>query len=224
MKQHSALNLIELGKKRIMKILRSFLYSILPYRLTCPCTAVQHAQTGKIHGHVTNYTGQPMTAGIISLATDGVTPTYSFPIDTKGNYAGEAPAGTYTLLYRMPDTPLGQWIDQIHNIVITAGSDLEQNDDMSRAEFHQRASRRNEKELEDLKKHNMQLRIQGKLIKAINSDLQQVHTRSERRGSFARALQLRRGQSRRTAEHRCKSRIHPHSQDTPTLSPSCKRT
>jgi hypothetical protein len=118
-----------------MKLLTLFLNSILALSVIPSLAQQSSTQTGKIHGHVTNYTGQPMGSGIISLATDGITPTYSFPIDTSGNYAGEAPAGNYTLLYRMPDTPLGQWIDQIHDIVITAGGDLEQNDDMSRADF-----------------------------------------------------------------------------------------
>jgi tetratricopeptide (TPR) repeat protein len=74
----------------------------------------------------------------------------------------------------MPDTPLGQWIDQIHNIVITAGGDVEQNDDMSRAEFINELPDETKKELEDLKKHNASVQEHGKLIKAINDDLQQA--------------------------------------------------
>jgi tetratricopeptide (TPR) repeat protein len=156
-----------------MNIFKFFLNCILTLSVI-PAVAQQSGiPTGKMHGHVTNYTGQPLNTGFISLATDGVTPTYSFPIDTKGNYAGEAPAGTYTLLYRMPDTPLGQWIDQIHNIVITAGGDLEQNDDMSRAEFINELPDETKKELEDLKKHNAAAQDQGTLIKRINDDLQQ---------------------------------------------------
>jgi tetratricopeptide (TPR) repeat protein len=156
-----------------MKLLTLFLNSILALSVIPSLAQQSSTQTGKIHGHVTNYTGQPMGSGIISLATDGITPTYSFPIDTSGNYAGEAPAGNYTLLYRMPDTPLGQWIDQIHDIVITAGGDLEQNDDMSRADFINDLPDETKKELENLKKHDAAAQDEGKLIKEINDDLQQ---------------------------------------------------
>jgi tetratricopeptide (TPR) repeat protein len=156
-----------------MKLFKLFLNVILALSLIPSLAQQAKTQTGKIHGHVTNYTGQPLATGFISLATDGITPSYSFPVDAKGNYAGEAPVGTYTLLYRMPDTPLGQWIDQIHNIVITAGGDLEQNEDMSRAEFINELPDETKRSLEELKKHNAAAQDNGKLIKAINDDLQQ---------------------------------------------------
>jgi tetratricopeptide (TPR) repeat protein len=156
-----------------MNISRFFLHGILTLSVIPALAQQSSTQTGKIHGHVTNYTGQPLATGFISLATDGITPTYSFPVDSKGNYAGEVPPATYTLLYRMPETPIGQWIDQIHNIVITAGGDLEQNDDMSRAEFINELPDETKKDLEDLKKHKAAAQVEGKLIKEINDDLQQ---------------------------------------------------
>lgn len=157
-----------------MNILRIVWYSILAFSLCSAFTLQSSAQNGKIHGHVINYTGQPMSSGIVSLATDGITPNYSFPVDAKGNYAGEAPAGTYTLLYRMPDTPAGQWIDQIRNVVIAAGADLEQNDDMSREEFINELPDETRKQLEELKKHNTAAQNQDVLVKAINADMKQA--------------------------------------------------
>jgi tetratricopeptide (TPR) repeat protein len=130
------------------------------------------AQMGKIHGHVTNYTGQPQTAGMIGLSTDaGVTSAYTFPVDAKGDYAGEASAGRYLLIYRMPDTPPSLFIDSISNVVIDAGKDLRQDDDMSRQAFIDELPDEQKKELEDLKKQNAAAQGQEALIKTINADL-----------------------------------------------------
>src|SRR6202034_4644988 len=86
--------------------------------------------TGKIHGHVINPTGQPQGGGTVSLSTDGgATLKYNFPVDSTGAYSGEAPTGTYTLVYRAADTPEGKMVDSIRGIKIVVGEDLEQNDD-----------------------------------------------------------------------------------------------
>ena len=133
------------------------------------------AQVARIHGQVTNYTGVPQNAGFICLSTDGgLTPTFLFPVNGKGSYSGEAPAGTYTMIYRMPDTPLSQWIDVIHNVVLTADTDLEQNDDMSRQEFIEELPAETRKQLEGLKRQNVSASDQEKLVKIINDDLRQA--------------------------------------------------
>jgi tetratricopeptide (TPR) repeat protein len=155
-----------------MKILSSVLFGMLALSFL-PAHAQQ--QTGRIHGHVINYTGQPQTTGLICLSTDnGVTVAYTFPVDAHGNYAGAAPAATYTLVYRMPDTPPSLWIDALNNITITAGNDLEQNDDMSRQAFIDELPDEQKKELEELKKHNAAAQNQEQLIKTINTDLNVV--------------------------------------------------
>jgi len=157
-----------------MKILHPSLYIVLALSFSSVFAQQSSTQVGKLHGRVINYTGEPLASGTISLATDGVTPTYSFSVDSKGNYAGEAPAGTYTLLYLMPDTPLGQWIDQIHNVVIAGGSDLVQDDDMSRDEFIAELPDETKKQIEELKKHHTASQGRDTLIKTINSDLRQA--------------------------------------------------
>ena len=155
-----------------MKIFDSLFYGALALSLIPALAQQPTAQTGKIHGHVTNYTGQSQPAGLICLSTDnGVTVAYTFPVDSHGNYAGEAPAATYTLLYRMPDTPPSLWIDAINNITISAGKDLEQNDDMSRQAFIDELPDEQKKELEELKKHNANAHNQEQFIKTINTDL-----------------------------------------------------
>lgn len=155
-----------------MKIFSSALLAVLALSLLPALAQQPAAQTGRIHGHVINYTGQPQPTGLICLSTDnGVTVAYTFPVDSHGNYTGEAPAATYTLIYRMPDTPPSLWIDAINNISIVAGKDLEQNDDMSRQAFIDDLPDEQKKELEELKKHNAVSSNQEQLIKAINTDL-----------------------------------------------------
>jgi len=157
-----------------MKIFGLLLNGILAFSLVAGFTPQSTAQAAKIHGHVTNYTGVPQNAGMICLSTDGVTPAFTYPVDANGNYAGEAPAGAYTLIYRMPDTPAGEWIDLIHNVVLEAGIDLEKNDDMSRQEFIDELPDEVKKQLEEMKKQNASAPNHENLIKSINGDLQRV--------------------------------------------------
>ena len=79
------------------------------------CTSAPAAgTTGKIHGHVINPTGAPQTSGTVNLSTDGGRTTkFTFEVDAQGTYAGEAPAGTYTLIFRQKDTPPDKMVDSI---------------------------------------------------------------------------------------------------------------
>jgi tetratricopeptide (TPR) repeat protein len=156
----------------MMKIFSPALIGVLALSLVPVVAQQQAAQMGKIHGHVTNYTGRPQTAGMIGLSTDaGVTSAYTFLLDSKGDYAGEAAAGRYLLIYRMPDTPPSLFIDSINNVVIDAGNDLRQDDDMSRQAFIDELPDEQKKELEDLKKQNSAAQDQEALVKTINADL-----------------------------------------------------
>ncbi|MGA8740989.1 MAG: tetratricopeptide repeat protein [Terracidiphilus sp.] len=155
-----------------MKMFRLALYEVLALSLL-PALAQQPAsQMGRIHGHVTDYTGQSQPSGLICLSNDnGVTVAYTFPVDSHGNYAGQAPAGIYFLVYRMADTPPSLWIDAFNNITITVGKDLEQNDDMSRPEFIAELPDEQQKELEQLKKQSAVAQSQEQIVKTVNSDL-----------------------------------------------------
>jgi tetratricopeptide (TPR) repeat protein len=109
---------------------------------------------------------------MIGLSTDaGVTSAYTFSVDSKGDYAGEAAPGRYLLIYRMPDTPPSLFIDSISSVVIDAGKDLRQDDDMSRQAFIDELPDEQKKELEDLKKQNTAAQGQEALVKTINADL-----------------------------------------------------
>src|ERR1700728_2963003 len=120
------------------------------------------AQTpgGKIHGAVNDPSGAPMATGTVSLYQGGMTsatqdPKYTFNVDQSGNFAGDNIApGTYTLVYRKPETPKTQVVDQIDDVKITAGTDTLANDDMSRPEYLNKLSPEQRKAIEEIKAKN----------------------------------------------------------------------
>ncbi len=144
--------------------------------LALPTAQAQTAEKmAKIHGRVINPTGQPQGGGTVSLSTDGgVTLKYTFPVDSTGSYSGEAPAGTYMLIYRASDTPAGKMVDSIRGIKIVAGEDLAQDDDMSRQEYIDKMTPDEKKQLEDLKKQNAEALKANTLISQLNADLKVV--------------------------------------------------
>lgn len=134
------------------------------------------AETGKIHGQITNPTGQAQPGGEVGLSTDGGrTIKYTFPVDDNGQYSGQAPAGTYSLIYRQKDTPAGKMVDEINNVKIVAGQDTAADDDMSRQEYISKMSPEQQKQLEDLKKQNSSALQANKVIASLNADLKTVN-------------------------------------------------
>jgi tetratricopeptide (TPR) repeat protein len=130
---------------------------------------------GKIHGHVTNPTGVAVTGGTVSLSNDGGhTSVYTFPVDASGDYKGEAPPGTYTIVFRQPDTPPDKMVDSIDGVKIVASEDTLQDDDMTRKEFIDKLTPDQKKQLDDLKKHNSEAMKANEVIKALNADLKVV--------------------------------------------------
>lgn len=133
------------------------------------------AATGKIHGRVINPTGQPQGGGNVNLSTDGgATLKFSFPVTDTGDYTGEAPAGTYMVVYRAADTPAGKMVDSVRGVKITAGEDIAQDVDMSRAEYINNMSADEKKQLEDLKKANAEALKANSVINQLNADLKVV--------------------------------------------------
>jgi len=134
------------------------------------------SETGKIHGQIINPTGQAEPGGEVALSPDGGrTLKYTFPVDDSGSYSGEAPAGTYTLIYRQKDTPAGKMVDEISNVKIVAGQDTTVNDDMSRQEYiSKNLTPEQQKQLEELKKQNAGAMAANKVIASLNADLKTV--------------------------------------------------
>ncbi len=135
----------------------------------------QEAQLAKVHGHVTNPVGSSETAGTISLSQDGgKTSVYTFQLAGSGDYKGEAKPGTYTVVYRRPDTPADKMIDQLENVKLVAGTDVVADIDMSRKEYVDKLPSEQRQQLEELKKKNAEVLKTNSLIKNLNADLASV--------------------------------------------------
>jgi tetratricopeptide (TPR) repeat protein len=149
---------------------------------TLPCAAAQqapaagtNANMGKVHGHVTNPTGQPQGTGSVSLSTDGGnTLKYTFPVNTDGDYTGEAAPGTYTAVYRAPDTPAGKMVDDLPGVKVVAGQDVAADIDMSRQAYIDKMPEDQRKQLEELKKQNAEALKANTVINHLNADLKVV--------------------------------------------------
>ena len=130
------------------------------------------APTGKIHGRVTNPSGATQASGSVSLSTDGGhTSKYTFPVSANGDYAGEAAAGTYMVIFRQADTPPDKMVDSFENIKVVVGTDTAQDVDMSRQEFIDKLPPEAKKQAEEMKKHNSEALKVNAVIKGLNADL-----------------------------------------------------
>ena len=141
-----------------------------------PALGQESAQpTGKIHGHVTTPTGAAQNSGTVSLSTDGGhTSKFSFPVNTSGDYSGDAAAGTYMVIYRQPETPPDKMVDSFEAVKVVAGQDTLQDIDMSRQSYIDKLPEDTRKQLEDLRKHNAEALQANEVIKNLNNDLRQV--------------------------------------------------
>jgi tetratricopeptide (TPR) repeat protein len=143
--------------------------------LLVPATIPAHAQeaTGKIHGHVQDPAGTPLKGGTVSLSDDGgKTSKYSFKTDDNGDYKGEGIApGTYTVIYRNPDTPQDKVVDQFNEVKITANNDTLQDFDMTRPEYIAKMTPEQRKLMEEVKSKNAAVVKENAQIKNLNADL-----------------------------------------------------
>lgn len=158
-------------KRSITLWLGLLAFAMTPAFAQAPAAA---STTGKIHGKVINPVGTPQASGTVSLATGPGEDKATFNVDANGEYSGEAPAGTYTLIFRQSDTPKDKRVDQIDNIKIVAGQTTEQDVDMSRPEFLKNMTEEQRKQLEQIKQHNSQALKANEVIKQLNADLKTV--------------------------------------------------
>ena len=136
------------------------------------------APTGKIHGHVTDPTGVPKGPGTIGLSTDlGHTMKYTFPVNATGDFTGDGIApGSYSVIFRLPETPEGKFIDEIDNVKIAAGDDVKQDVDMSRQAYIDKMTPEQKKAVEEFKKKNAEIMKTNTVIKSLNADLAEART------------------------------------------------
>jgi tetratricopeptide (TPR) repeat protein len=150
-------------------------FALLPAISQTPAAAPA-GPMGKVHGHVTNPTGEPQGSGSVSLSTDGgATLKYTFPVGADGNFAGEAAPGTYSAVYRAADTPVGKMVDMVRGIRVVEGQDVVADIDMSRPEFIDKLPADQKKALEELKKQNSEAIKANQVINNLNNDLKMVN-------------------------------------------------
>jgi tetratricopeptide (TPR) repeat protein len=134
----------------------------------------QEKPMGKIHGHVTNPVGTAQGSGTVSLSNGPGDDKATFPVSAAGEYSGDAPPGTYTVIFRQTDTPKDKQVDRIDNVKIVAGQTTEQDVDMSRPDFIKNMTDEQKKQLEEIKTKNSQALKANEVIKRLNADLKQV--------------------------------------------------
>jgi len=160
-------------KEKNMKRTISLWLGLLAFALLPVLAQTPTKPTGKIHGHVTAVTGAPEQAGTVSLSTDGGhNSKYTFTVSSSGDYTGEANPGTYTVVFRAPETPADKIVDSIDGVKVIVGQDVLQDIDMSRKEFIEKnLSSEQKKQLEEIKKNASK---DSEIVKNLNADLKTV--------------------------------------------------
>ena len=134
------------------------------------------AQTNaKIHGHVGNPAGMPLTTGEVRLTTDKNPSSssakwdFTFPLDNSGNFKGDVKAGSYIGgVFQQ-----GKSIDFMP-VTIGAGEDKALDFDMSRKEYIDKMSPADKEALEEYKKKNAEVSAANAKIGNLNNLLKQA--------------------------------------------------
>ena len=174
--------------------LRAYLSLAAAILLSVSIAGMAQAPTGKIYGRVTDPTGVPKGIGTVSLSTDGGhTLKYNFPVTPTGDFTGDGIApGTYTVVYRLPDTAEGKLVDHIENVKIAAGDNLHQDVDMSRQAYIDQMTPEQKKQVEEFKKKNADVMKTNQVIKVLNVDLADARTANhDKKYDVAETLMLK---------------------------------
>jgi tetratricopeptide (TPR) repeat protein len=139
-----------------------------------PVMAQAPATTGKIHGHVINPTGAPQGNGNVTALLAGKDKGEVFQVNAQGEYSGDLAPGTYVLVFRQPETPPDKQVDKIENVKIVVGQTTEQDIDMSREAYVKTLPAEQQKQLEEMKRHNAEALKANQVIKNLNADLKTV--------------------------------------------------
>src|SRR6185437_14832921 len=161
-------------KEKNMKRLLPLWLGLVAFAAVPVMAQAPAAPTGKIHGHVINPTGAPQSSGNVTAAPEGKTTGTVFQVNQSGEFSGDLPVGTYTLIYRQPDTPPEKQVDHIENVKVVAGQTTEQDIDMSREAYVKTLPEEQQKQLAEMKKHNSEALKANQVIKNLNADLKTV--------------------------------------------------
>ena len=129
----------------------------------------------KIHGHVQNAAGMPLTTGEVKLTTDKNPSSssakwdFTFPLDGSGNFKGDVKAGSYIGgVFQQ-----GKSVDFIP-VTIAAGEDKALDFDMTRKEYIDKMSAADKEALEEYKKKNAEVSAANAKIGNLNNLLKQA--------------------------------------------------
>jgi len=174
--------------------LRAYLSLAAAILLSVSIAGMAQAPTGKIYGRVTDPTGVPKGAGTVSLSTDGgTTLKYNFPVSATGDFTGDGIApGTYSVVFRLPETPAGKLVDHIDNVKIAAGDNVHQDVDMSRQAYIDQMTPEQKKQVEEFKTKNTEVMKANQVIKVLNVDLNDARTANhDKKYDVAETLMLK---------------------------------
>src|SRR5581483_11765543 len=135
------------------------------------------AQDATVHGHVQNPAGQPLTEGTVQFTHDttggewkGKKIENSFPIDSNGNYKGSGvKPGDYLAAVVANDKSI-----DFQQVTLKAGEDKTIDFDMTRAEYVNKLSPEEKKQLEEFKKNASAAMEANKKIANLNATLATV--------------------------------------------------
>jgi len=168
------------------------LTGFMVFAMARPAAVMAQTGTASIHGHVNNPIGQPITTGDVKLTTDRTSPAkdrkfaYTFAIDGNGDYKGSGIApGNYVAVVFQGDRS----IDFNDNVNLTANDDKLINFDMSRAEYIEKMTPEEKKQLEEYKKKNAEVMSANAQIKNLNAELVQARA-DTKAGNYDEAIKL----------------------------------
>ncbi len=155
-----------------------------------PTRSMAQPAPASIHGHVNNPAGQPMSKGEVRLSTDRTSDAkdrkyqFTFPLDQNGDYKGTGiPPANYVAFVFQDDKSL----DFIESVVFGAGEDKLVNFDMSRAEYINKMTPDERKQLEEYKKKNAEIVANNAKIQNLNGLLTQARA-DNKAGNFDAAI------------------------------------
>jgi len=138
-------------------------------------TSPPAANTGKVHGHVTNPSGSSQQGGTVTFDGGRLSGAAAkFPVDNDGEFSAEVPPGTYKLVYRAVGTGDDKETDHVENVKVAVGQDVKQDIDMSRKEYIDLMTPEQKRQLDALKKQNAEVLKANEVIKHINADMAKV--------------------------------------------------
>jgi tetratricopeptide (TPR) repeat protein len=130
-----------------------------------------------VHGKVNNAVGGPLTSGEVRLTQDRGADEknrkylYTFQIDATGNFKGSgiAPGSYLTVVFQADKS-----VDYIDNVNFVAGEDRLLNFDMTRAEYINKMTPEEKKQLEEYRKKNAEVTQANAKIANLNTLLTQA--------------------------------------------------